>query len=355
MATEAGLEASLLPWYEESFDNLPVQLQRLVTTKFPPVSWEDLSPDQRRLRAMAIDHQESPEFSEQVDFWLNLYSDLVEKEQQIGELSSLSGNSPSEVLAKQKALAELTAQTSEIRNKIRSAPKPPPLQSERRVPDAGKLIPFKKTMYILKKTHGASAEELAAWVHLGRENGGVSAYRCVKEVRRFHFQPEMDTDYIMHLLDCDFEEEVITAFIPDDRYITGRELLDALSVEFGSLARKYLMAMSADGTLMDLHPITGGTDNGLRDNLGFPPMEDALFSVAEIQKVSKARGWNFLLPERISAALKAKETPAERKARLHKWFDEEVKLRGARGATTRTASREGIKYQTLKAILKRDC
>jgi|GEM_PF-5612432 len=47
------------------------------------------------------------------------------------------------------------------------------------------------------------------------------------------------------------------------------------------------------------------------------------------------------------------ETPDQRKQRLESWLAEEKRLRGERGALTRTAEREGIKRQTLSAILKK--
>jgi len=47
------------------------------------------------------------------------------------------------------------------------------------------------------------------------------------------------------------------------------------------------------------------------------------------------------------------ETPTQRRQRLKKWYQEEIRLRGRQGSLNRTAKREGITRQTLSIILKR--
>lgn len=353
MESEASLAELLSTWYEDPFERLPKHLKRLVKAEFSPLSWQDLSPEQRKMQAMAIDELESPEFRKREEYWFNLYSKLCQKERELAEISTVAATTPSEILARERALTELTSKATEIRNRIRSAPRPSQTKHESKLPDPEKLIPFKKAMSILKSRLGASAEELAAWVFLSPKNGGVSAYYSAERVYRFHFETEMDTDYVVHLFNCGFEQDAIANFTPSERFITGKELLDSFSGELEELTRKYLIARSIDGTLTDLHPISGGSDNGLKENLGLPPMEDALFSVAQIQQIAKEREWEFILPERISSSLNAKESPAERKARLHEWFEEETLVNGKRGALTRTAKRERITPQTLRSILNR--
>jgi len=86
-------------------------------------------------------------------------------------------------------------------------------------PQASPFSPDKQDRYIAypKALHqlqqrlvGATLEELAAWILMGPENGGIAAYRNVNELNpppRFHFGHFMGEDYMAPMMACWFLED----------------------------------------------------------------------------------------------------------------------------------------------------
>jgi hypothetical protein len=79
-------------------------------------------------------------------------------------------------------------------------------------------------------------------------------------------------------------------------------------------------------------------------------------SMADLREKKRAidKIKNEIASIRNGSAAGLKESPVERKQRLHAWFYEEKRLKGEYGALQRTAKREGISRQFLSEILKRE-
>ena len=122
----------------------------------------------------------------------------------------------------------------------------------------------------------AQPSEIAAWVLLGPNAGGLSAFLASSEsqtLRRFHFTYEMGNDYISSLLGCMFDRAEIERFQPADRYITGAQLLERWNTPLDGNAEAFIRSMIQNSRLIDLHPIWQCTDGAHPGQLGYaaPP------------------------------------------------------------------------------------
>lgn len=121
--------------------------------------------------------------------------------------------------------------------------------------------------------------------------------------------------------------------------------------EVDSTVRKANLEATEYEHQMQLHLVT------------LPKLENSLVDLKIIQPADMAERKRKdreieLLEHRIHAIntgdeVPLKETFEERCLRLLRWFEEEVRLKGPRGARTRTAKREGIALATLSAILNK--
>lgn len=76
-------------------------------------------------------------------------------------------------------------------------------------------IAYPKALSRLVKRLGATAEEIAAWIWDGPEQGGLAAYVNANELDpppRFFFSVGMDDDYMSYLMACWFRESDIASF-----------------------------------------------------------------------------------------------------------------------------------------------
>lgn len=214
-------------------------------------------------------------------------------------------------------------------------------------PPAGQpveYIPYPKALKLLQARLSATTEEIAAWIWMGPKEGGLAAYRNVNELKpppRFYYDMDMGWDYLAPLMACWFRADDIASFQPADRYITGKALIERWSKQPGIQAEAFIRAKIAESRLQDIHPIIGLTWWSLDEDL--PSKESALFVLAEVKAIEEQDG---IIP------FQAKETPSERRARLHEWLKAEQAIRGAPGALQRVARRESITRQTLSGILK---
>ncbi len=178
---------------------------------------------------------------------------------------------------------------------------------------------------------------------MGPSEGGLAAYLDAGELetpRRFYFDSYMGEDYVAALMACCFRAEDISSFQPSDYFITGKELIERWGKLPGIQPEPFIRAKISESRLIDLHPTLGGTREDTEDQ-ALPPLQAGLFSLSDVEAIEEQ---DFGLRE---------EAPDARRQRLQSWYDQELKLRGERGALTRTAQREKITRQTLSQILRR--
>ena len=156
------------------------------------------------------------------------------------------------------------------------------------VSDERKYLPYQKAIALLSLRLSATPPELAAWVYLGPEFGGLSAYRNSHSGRYHRFCyagcPDVSVlDYIVPLYNCWFLAEETEALTPK-RFITG-ELLIARWSPIVPDARFYIAGKIRGSQLFGFHPIAGLTEISSSSRASVPKLEVCLFAISEIEKI----------------------------------------------------------------------
>ena len=155
-----------------------------------------------------------------------------------------------------------------------------------------RYVAYPKALHELKVRLKATPEELAAWVLMGPSHGGIAAYLNANELsppKRFHFGvgvgSDQDFDYLTPMMGCWFREDELRAFSPKDRYLTGKVLVERWSGIPGIQPEAFISAKIRESRLLDLHPITGGTQATDIGNEGFPPLTSGLFPREQVEAI----------------------------------------------------------------------
>jgi hypothetical protein len=356
-----SFENKLDKWFGRSFHDLPSDLRRLVIPSFLPFGWDNLSPAQRRSLASQYDYQNDPATESHQEFWFNFEVKRQEIEGQLVEWELIASPTASDLKQKEIRIAELKqelAHRERLKELLMQRNFPRYTKTEEEgagLPKPEKLIGLPLALSSLHERLNATQEEIAAWVYLTETGGGLRAYcprRHPEEFQRFYFNPNMDRNYISLLFDCWFDEQEIATFTPKKRFISGAMCLKYLSKFNDSEHIKLFPKLIQERKITDLHPIAGTTMASLPSDTSLPDVESGLFVIEEVEKALTELGLaktGVLSPQLVRREI---ESPEERGARLWVWYREELAIKTA-GALKRTAKREGITRQTLKAILDR--
>lgn len=158
-------------------------------------------------------------------------------------------------------------------------------------------ISFRKALALLQSRVGATQEAVAAWICLGKNNGGLDAYINANEIdppRRFYFSALGGVDdagvrYLAELKFAWFDADEIDKFTPKDRYITSDDLIKRWSDKLGEDPTADILAKVSESSLMPIHPVSGLTQwEGTGDDVhGLAPRKAALFSLSEIEAIEE--------------------------------------------------------------------
>ena len=150
---------------------------------------------------------------------------------------------------------------------------------------------FPRAMRMLKQRLRATREELAAWVWIGSEQGGVDAYLNANELEppeRFHYSTCLvDFDYLSPRMAWWFIRKEVIDFEPSGRYITGGALIKRWCKYAEIDPVGFICAKIDESRLCDLHPSTGRTQGGMSGNNEYPPLESGLFAISEIEAIEE--------------------------------------------------------------------
>jgi hypothetical protein len=163
------------------------------------------------------------------------------------------------------------------------------------------FIPFPVAMRALAERLQATPEELAAWIWFGPEDGGLAAYTDANELSdppRFYYSYGYH-DYIAPLMACWFRHDDIMRFVPQERFMTGKQLMDRWSKVPYLRVESYISAKIGEGMLMDFHPVTGSTQWTVEDA---PPREIALFLKSHVENVEREEGISLEFAQSSMAA-----------------------------------------------------
>lgn len=288
-----SLTLALEGWFRTRLHDLPAALRSRVETEFSPMSWDELSPEQRREVALQWDYQRDPSTQRDRRFWFDFFQKEENIREQIAQWSAVSTPTAADLASKETRLAELGQDLEHLSRRFRHKRiheySPSGTTSGDGVPV--RYIPFPTAMKTLGERLGATPEELAAWVWVGSEDGGLAAYTNVNESNelnpplRFHFHYEQGTDYLAPLTGLWFRECDISSFQPRDRFITGAALVRRWRKPIGIHVDAYIRANILESRLVDMHPILGLTQWSEEGDL--PPKETALFVLAHVEGIER--------------------------------------------------------------------
>ena len=294
-----SLSLALEGCFTKPFDGLSEELQRKVEQAFH-VHWDSLSKDQRRSLSLQHDYQYDPATQADREFWFDFIVRMDEVQEQIKEWESKTTPTATDKEIQERRLRELRQELNRMKVQQRQArgdyfPELIELTSSPTSSAADNFIAYPKAMKMLADRLSATPEELAAWIFLGPDVGGIAAYLNANELNpppRFHFDVFMGEDYLSPMMACWFREDDIDKFDPADRYMTGSALIERWS-QPGIRPDAFIHAKIAESRLIDIHPTFGGTHGRHADESGFPPLEACLFSRRDIDRIEKEDDLGF--------------------------------------------------------------
>lgn len=217
-------------------------------------------------------------------FWWDFIGRQNRIKEEIEKWEAASATTASDLEKRETRLTELRRDLAVMDKKQRNARNDyldPRSRMRDTSPASGKTtyIPYPKALKLLSDRLNATPEEIAAWVWMGPNDGGLTAYLNANELEpppRFYFDYYMGEDYLAPLMACWFRADDIANFQPADRYITGKGLIERWSKQFGAQVEAFIRAKIAESRLLDMHPTMGATQWSDGDN--FPDKETALFA-----------------------------------------------------------------------------
>lgn len=353
MEAFVSLEARLEGWFESPLSVLPVEIARTVSLRFVLVGWDALSPEQRRVFARHWDLEHDPALEGDRQRAWALVMELEELQARLARWEAVPTPSALNLKEKEAQLRNLREAIKSVHSKLDARPPRPKasLQPAARVGD-GAYVAYPTALAHLRQRLKATPEELAAWIFMGPERGGLVAHLqpgAEEPPPRFAFptgEPRRmgaDHDYVPLMMGCWFARQDIEQFEPKARYTTGRDLLARWGSLPGVDATAFVRAKIEESRLIDLHPVYGGTRISTGDD-DYPPVELGLFRVADVEAI-EAEDFGGL-PGAAGA-----EGPEERRLRLTK---RRAQLQAARVRNFNQvlAEEEGLSVERIKQLLK---
>lgn len=291
MSTFDSLTWAFEDWFDTPLQDLPPALQERAKREFVPMSWESLAGDQRRSMALQLDYQHDPSTEKEQGFWFDFVDRQHLLQDQLARWTNIATPTAGELALKEARLDELRSEIAKMSQLLKKQqgdyyPARPTTPSAETL-DA-KYIPYPKAMGRLFDKLTATPEELAAWVWLGPDAGGLAAYLNANELSpppRFFFATGGDPDYVAALMPCWFEEHAVTDFDPAERYMTGEALISRWRGNPVLKPVPFIKAKISESRLDDLHPIYGATRGTFDDEPDWPALETGLFSLSQVEAI----------------------------------------------------------------------
>ncbi|QKS29129.1 MAG: hypothetical protein FAZ92_00479 [Accumulibacter sp.] len=292
-----SLSEALEEWFERPLTDLPEALRQRVEHEFLPFTWDLLSPEQRRDFTQQWDYKNDPATEPERQAAWDLVARRLEVEGKMREWEHTCAGTATELATKEARLAELREEITKIdlaekhmsgkerSEKVRRGDRP---DESARTDEDFPYIAYPRAMKRLRERLGATREEVAAWVFWGETQGGLVAYTNANELDpppKFAFFYTMGDDYISPLMACWFRRDDIEAFEPDERYITGKTLIERWGNEPHIEPKAFVLAKIEESRLLDIHPNYGGTRATWPEREEFPPLESGLFALSQVKAI----------------------------------------------------------------------
>lgn len=276
-------------WFDTPFQGLPSALQERARNEFLP-PWDSISGNQRRSIALQLDYQHDPSAEKDREFWFDFFHRKRGLSEQIAEWASIPAPTAGDLAKKETRLKELhrdLARMDRLAKKEQGDYFPlKPASGDGAV--AIQYIPYPKAISRLMCRLDATPEELAAWIWLGSDAGGLAAYLHANELNpppRFGFSNGGDPDYVAALMPCWFQEKAVAEFKPGERFITGEALIERWSERPALKAVPFIQAKIKESRLTDLHPIYGATLGSFDEETDWPALATGLFALSQVEAI----------------------------------------------------------------------
>lgn len=300
-----SLTKALNGLFDKSLNELPEALRDfiryVVLPKFKGISsWDDLSLDERHSVAVFWDSLEEPATKRAMNrdkkYWKGFFQDMEKIRGDIAKWESVTTLTASDLEKKETRLAELGHQLASMELKQQNARVYYPFQGGDLKPQSftvsGKpdYIPYPQAFNLLSARLNATPAEIAAWVHMWPDDvDGLAAYIDVNELTpptEFTFdQCKGDGDYIFHLMTCWFLTNDVTNFEPEERFVTGQQLIEHWGKKNGIQVKAFIRAKIAEKRLIDYQPIMDERQKCSKENSS--SIEPALFRWSHVEAVDK--------------------------------------------------------------------
>lgn len=351
MSNFVSLVDELEGWFDSPLADLPDAIRERVKWDFSPMPWDTLSAEQRRRGAHQWDYNHDPATKQERQYWWDFFDKKGDLEKQIEQWRAVAAPTASELAEKERRLKELTDELARMeRIKKRGRGDYPVEAPQVSVPDKqGRYIAYPKALYLLQQRLKATPEELAAWIFMGPQKGGIAAYRNANELNpppRFYFDHFMGEDYLAPMMGCWFLAEDVEHFSPADRYMTGQALIERWSAQPGIVPKAFIQAKLEESRLIDLHPTYGGTRGTISEDETLPPLEAGLFVLAHVEAVEAE---DFGCADEGSRQHPPVGSPEKRRERLKARVEQE-RGKGTKAFLQVVAAEEGISVARLKQL-----
>lgn len=274
--------------FDKPLGELSEVLRQRVVQEFFPLPWDELSVDQRKSAARQLDYQHDPATAQDRQLWWDISQRRRQLEKQIETWERTAAPTASDLALKESRLTQLHRELGHIDQDLRRGSlsySRRKAENEQSVPTEG-YVAFPRALQILTDRLGATREELAAWIFIGPQDGGIAAYINANELTpppRFHFSHDMGPDFVAPMMACWFNLTEIQKFTPADRYITGKALLDRWKGLSSIDPSAFIRAKIGESRLIDIHPTMGSALGDPRN----PDYTSALFVLSHIEEVEE--------------------------------------------------------------------
>lgn len=343
------LTIALEDWFDKPLSDIPDNIRQRIEKDMFPLPWDSLSPEQRRIGALQLDYQHDPATEKDRQYWWDFFCQKEALKNQIQEWEKTATPTASDLTHKEGKLKELRAELRRMNEQERQPQRPYIPGQKAAKADAPNYIAYPKAMKLLSERWNATPEELAAWLFMGPEDGGIAAYTNANELdpppRFFYGYHTGAEDFIAPLMACWFKEKDIAHFQPVDRYISGQALIERWAQHTGILPAAFIRAKIAESRLMDMHPTFGMTAVSFPKHEGFPPLESGLFSMSQVTAIEEMDG---IIP--VTLRPDGSEDSETRKRRLQARIAE-LKSKKVKGFLQTVATEEGVSVTRIKQII----
>lgn len=351
MSDFVSLVDELEGWFESTLADLPEAIRKRVEQDFYPMPWGKLSAEQRRSVAHQWDYNHDPATEAERQYWWDFFDKKRELEKQIERWWAVAAPTAGDLAEKERRLKELADELARMERVMKHGRGDYLVEAPQvSGPDKqGRYIAYPKALHQLQQRLGATPEELAAWIFMGPEKGGIAAYRNANELKsppRFYFAHFMGEDYLAPMMGCWFLAEDVERFSPVDRYMTGQALIERWSAQPGIVPKAFIQVKIQESRLIDLHPTYGATRGTISEDDTFPPLEAGLFARTQIEAVEAEDFGSAVEGDREHPSVGSPEKRRERlKARVEK-----ERGKGTKAFLQVVAAEEGISVARLKQL-----